>query len=137
MTKVQEHPVRERIYLPIVRFGVPHYDWKYVFLITLCGFVLPFILNIKLYGIPAPMFTGVLALAASVAFFNFIRIGRRPFWFQHSARAVLSSSTNRAALPTDELNESWIRAEMRASEARGLSETATTTGRRVFRCEGF
>ncbi len=108
---MQDLPMRERIYLPVVRFGVPHTDWKYVFVVTLAGFVLPFILNIRLYGIPVPMFTGMLALAASVAFFNFIRLGRRPLWFQHAARALLTSRTQRVALPADELNEPWVRDE--------------------------
>ena len=100
--------MRERIYLPIVRFGVPHTDWKYVFIITMLGFVLPFLLGFRIYGIPAPMFTGVSALALSVTFFNFIRIGRRPYWFQHSLRALLTSSRQRAALPVDELDEAWL-----------------------------
>lgn len=100
--------MRERIYLPVVRFGVPHTDWKYVFIITFIGFVLPFVLNIKLYGVPAPMFTGVSALALSVAFFNFIRIGRRSLWFQHTCRALLISPRERAALPADDLNEAWV-----------------------------
>lgn len=105
---MQEYPMRERIYLPVVRFGVPHTDWKYVFVVTIAGFVLPFVLNIKLYGVPAPMFTGVSALALSVAFFNFIRIGRRPLWLQHTLRALLVSSRERAALPVDDLNEAWL-----------------------------
>jgi len=128
---MQDFPVRERIYLPVVRFGVPHTDWKYVFLVTLTGFVLPFILNIRLYGIPVPMFTGTLALAASVAFFNFIRLGRRPLWFQHAARALLTSGTRRAALPTDRLNEPWVRDEI----SRGTAEHAETTPPVVFRFE--
>jgi hypothetical protein len=106
---MQDYPVRERIYLPVVRFGVPHTDWKYVFLLTFAGFVLPFVFRITIYGVPAPMLTGVLALASAVAFFNFIRIGRRPFWFQHTLRALLGSRTRRAALPTDGLNEPWVR----------------------------
>jgi hypothetical protein len=101
--------MRERIYLPVVRFGVPHTDWKYVFFITFAGFVLPFILGVKLYGVPAPMFTGVATLALSVAFFNFIRLGRRPLWFQHNLRALLTSPTRRAALPQDGLNEAWLK----------------------------
>src|SRR5438067_10331638 len=105
---MQDYPMRERIYLPVVRFGVPHTDWKYVFIVTLAGFVLPFVLNIKLYGVPVPMFTGVSALALSVAFFNFIRIGRRPLWFQHTLRALLVSPLERAALPVDDLNEAWL-----------------------------
>jgi hypothetical protein len=116
---MQEYPMRERIYLPVVRFGVPHTDWKYVFVVTICGFVLPFVLNIKLYGVPAPMFMGVSALALSVAFFNFIRIGRRPLWFQHTCRALLVSPRERAALPVDGLNEAWLE----DADARGQGAT--------------
>ena len=107
---MQDYPMRERIYLPVVRFGVPHTDWKYVLFLTFAGFVLPFVFRITIYGVPAPMLTGVSALALAVAFFNFIRIGRRPFWFQHTLRALLSSPARRAALPTDDLNEPWVKA---------------------------
>ena len=111
--------MRERIYLPIVRFGVPHTDWKYVFLVTLTGFVLPFILNIRLYGVPVPMFTGTIALALSVAFFNFIRLGRRPLWFQHSVRALVMSPRRRAALPMDAMNETWLIEDEAAMKHKG------------------
>ena len=127
--------MRERIYLPVVRFGVPHTDWKYVFVVTLCGFVLPFVLNVKLYNVPAPMFTGVSALALSVAFFNFIRIGRRPLWFQHTCRALLVSSRERAALPVDGLNEAWL--EDTDSEGQGATRRDEQKTRRTqaFRFE--
>jgi len=128
---MQEHPMRERIYLPVVRFGVPHTDWKYVFLVTLAGFVLPFIFNIKLFGVPAPMLIGISALAVSVAFFNFIRLGRRPLWFQHTLRSFLSSSVQRAALPVDDLNASWLKPDERGKE----HERATTLQPLVFRYE--
>ena len=127
--------MRERIYLPVVRFGVPHTDWKYVFIVTLCGFVLPFVLNIKLYGVPAPMFTGVSALALSVAFFNFIRIGRRPLWFQHTLRALLVSSRERAALPVDGLNEAWLEDTGDGGLGTTRSDERKTGRARVFRFE--
>jgi hypothetical protein len=132
---MQEYPMRERIYLPVVRFGVPHTDWKYVFVVTLCGFVLPFVLNIKLYGVPAPMFTGVSALALSVAFFNFIRIGRRPLWFQHTLRALLVSSRERAALPVDDLNEAWLEETDDGGLGTTRSDERKTRRARVFRFE--
>lgn len=108
---MQDFPMRERIYLPVVRLGVPHTDWKYVFFITFAGFVLPFVFGITIYGVPAPMLTGVIALALSVAFFNFIRLGRRPLWFQHTLRSLATAPTRRAALPCDDLNQSWIKGE--------------------------
>lgn len=129
--------MRERIYLPIVRFGVPHTDWKYVLLITMLGFVLPFVLGIKLYGVPVPMFTGTLALAASVAFFNFIRLGRRPLWFQHTLRALCSGSVERAALPGDGLEETWVKGAGETSGARHgrFRDETQTTAAPVFRFE--
>ena len=129
--------MRERIYLPIVRFGVPHTDWKYVFFVTFAGLVLPFILWIKLYGVPVPMFTGTIALAASVAFFNFIRLGRRPLWFQHTLRALFSGSAQRAALPADGLVESWVKADEEAGGARRgrFDDESHTTAAPVFRFE--
>jgi len=133
---MQDYAMRERIYLPVVRFGVPHTDWKYVFVVTLAGFVLPFILNIRLYGIPVPMFTGTLALAASVAFFNFIRLGRRPLWFQHSRRALLTSSHRRAALPTDMMNQSWMK-EVSTPKFKGvdISHDTPSSATSLFRFE--
>ena len=105
---MQDYPMRERIYLPVVRFGVPHTDWKYVFFITFAGFVLPFVFGFTIYGVPAPMLTGVAALALSIAFFNFIRIGRRPLWLQHTIRALVTAPSRRAALPFDDLNKTWM-----------------------------
>jgi hypothetical protein len=132
---MQEYPMRERIYLPVVRFGVPHTDWKYVFIVTLCGFVLPFVLNIKLYGVPAPMFMGVSALALSVAFFNFIRIGRRPLWFQHTLRALLVSSRERAALPVDYLNEAWLEDTDGGGQGTTRRDERKTRPAHIFRFE--
>ena len=100
--------MRERIYLPLVRWGVPHTDWKYIFIMTMAGFVLPFIFGLTIFGIPAPMFTGTGTLGLSVAFFNLIRVGRRPRWFQHKLRAHLTSHRHRRALPRDNLNRSWL-----------------------------
>lgn len=134
---MQDYPMRERIYLPVVRFGVPHTDWKYVFFVTFAGFVLPFLLGFRIYGIPAPMFTGVIVLALSVAFFNFIRLGRRPLWFQHTLRALFTSTRHRAALPQDNLNEAWVREgeELSGDKAPSGEERRAQKAATVFRFE--
>jgi hypothetical protein len=64
--------------------------------------------GLTIFGIPAPMFTGLGTLGLTVAFFNLIRMGRRPCWFQHRLRALLSNHHHRSALPQDDLNESWL-----------------------------
>lgn len=132
---MQDYPVRERIYLPVVRFGVPHTDWKYVFLITFAAFVLPFVFDIRLYGIPVPMFTGTLALAASVAFFNFIRLGRRPYWFQHQFRQFFTSSRRRATLPQDDLDEPWLKLDTHRVGGRETEGDARSNASQVFQFE--
>ncbi len=108
---MQEYPMRERIYLPITKFGVPHTDWKWVLILTMIAFVLPFILNIWIYGFPASTFTGILTLGATVLFFNIVRYGRRPYWFNHKVKSMVTSSFQRRALPADDFDESWIRRE--------------------------
>lgn len=108
---MQEYPMRERIYLPLIRWGVPHTDWKYVFIMTMAGFVLPFMFGLTIFGIPAPMFTGIGTLGLSVAFFNLIRYGRRPYWFQHKMQALFSNHRQRRALPQDNLDHLWLRAD--------------------------
>jgi hypothetical protein len=44
----------------------------------------------------------------SVGFFNFIRIGRRPFWLQHQIAALTRSSRQRHALPSDQKQPFWL-----------------------------
>ncbi|MCP9495681.1 MAG: hypothetical protein MSG64_14640 [Pyrinomonadaceae bacterium MAG19_C2-C3] len=106
---MEQHPIRERIYLPVTKFGVPHTDWKWILILTMAAFVLPFILNIWIFNFPASTFTGLSTLGASVLFFNLVRYGRRPYWFNHKLKALLTHHWQQRALPEDELNVSWIK----------------------------
>lgn len=98
-------PIRSNIYLPVVRFGVVTSDWKFVMAATLLGYAIPFWLDLKVWRIPLELWTGLLAAAVSIAFFNFIRIGRRPYWLQHRLRAIAEDSRHRPALPVDASRE--------------------------------
>ena len=102
---MRQRPIRSNIYLPVVRFGVVTSDWKFVLAATLSGYAIPFWLDLKLWRVPLELWTGILAAVLSVAFFNYVRIGRRPRWLQHQTRALIENSRRRATIPADLLRE--------------------------------
>ena len=105
---MKPRPIRSQIYLPVVRFGVVDTDWKFVIFITLLCYSVPFIFNLKLLNFPLEIWATLLGLVASVAFFNFVRIGRRPFWLQHQIAALTKSTRQRHALPSDRKPAPWL-----------------------------
>jgi hypothetical protein len=98
---MRPRPVRPNVYLPVVRFGVVASDWKFVLAATLAAYAVPFWLGLKLWRVPLELWTGLLGAAVSVAFFNYVRIGRRPYWLQHRLRALTESPHQRPTLPGD------------------------------------
>jgi hypothetical protein len=62
----------------------------------------------KLMRFPLERWTCVIGLVGSVAFFNFVRIGRRPFWLQHQVGALTKASRHRHALPIDQKERPWL-----------------------------
>ena len=103
--------IRPNVYLPVVKFGVASSDWKFVLGAALIGYTVPFLLDLKLWGVPLELWTGLAAIAFAVAFFNWARIGRRPYWLQHKVRALAENPRQRRVLPRDELKRPgrrWI-----------------------------
>lgn len=108
---MRPRPIRPNIYLPVTRFGVLISDWKYVLAATLIGYLAPFLFDLKLWRVPLELWTGLGMAALSIAFFNYTRIGRRPFWLQHRLRAMFTSPIHRRALPIDNVRHPrrrWI-----------------------------
>ena len=101
-------PIRSQIYLPVVRFGVRDTDWKFVIFIALLGYSIPFMFNLRFMRFPLEIWVCPISLVTSVAFFNFVRIGRRPFWLQHHLTALIRTSRHRHALPTDKKERPWL-----------------------------
>jgi hypothetical protein len=99
---MRPRPVRPNVYLPVVKFGVVNSDWKFVLSIALISYSGPFFFNLKLLGAPLEMITGVGSAALSIAFFNWARIGRRPYWLQHKIRSLIENPRSRPALPADD-----------------------------------
>ena len=85
---MRARPVRRNIYLPVVRFGVADSDWFSVLLISCASYLAPVPFGITLLYVPLQMWTWLLATTGSIAFFNYIRIGRKPYWLQHKLKAV-------------------------------------------------
>jgi len=99
--------MRSQIYLPVTRFGVLDSDWKFVLLITFVSYTGPFLLGLKIFRVPSELWASLLGLGLSVAFFNYVRVGRKPFWLQHQISARLKASRVRRTLPTDPRSRPW------------------------------
>jgi hypothetical protein len=85
----------------VARFSVLISDWKFVLMATLIAYSTPYLFDLKLWGAPLELWSGLGAAALSIAFFNYVRIGRRPYWLQHRLRAMFASPIHRRALPID------------------------------------
>ena len=108
---MRPRPIRPNVYLPVVKFGVVSSDWKFVLFASLIGYTLPFLFDLKLLGAPLELVTGLLSAALSIAFFNWVRMGRRPYWLQHKLRALIENPHGRPALPADDAKKSrrpWV-----------------------------
>jgi hypothetical protein len=104
-------PVRPNIYLPVVRFGVADSDWFSVLLISCAGYLVPVPLGITLLYVPLQMWTWLLATVGSIALFNYIRIGRRPYWLQHKLKSIGLHDRQYPALPNGKkrpFKHSWL-----------------------------
>ena len=78
--------IRPYIFVPVVKLGVADRDWAFAFAISCLGFAIPFILNLQLFRVPVCLWSWLVCSAGAIAFFNYIRVGRRPFWLQHRLR---------------------------------------------------
>ena len=96
---MRSRPIRPNIYLPVVRFGVADSDWFTVLLISCAGYLVPVPLGLTVLYVPLQMWTWLLATAGSIAFFNYIRIGRKPCWLQHKMKALFLHQRQYRAIP--------------------------------------
>ena len=94
-------PVRPNIYLPVIRFGVLISDWKYILAATLAGYLVPFFFRLKLGIVPLWFVTGIGCAAVSYGFFRYTKVGRKPYWFQHSIKALVEGLLARRTFPAD------------------------------------
>jgi len=82
-----------------VRFGVADSDWFTVLLISCALYLAPVPFGITVLYVPLQMWTWLLGTAGTIAFFNYIRIGRRPSWLQHKLKALLFHHRHYRAVP--------------------------------------
>jgi hypothetical protein len=119
-------PVRPNIYLPVVRFGVADSDWFTVLLISCAGYLAPVALGITVLYVPLQMWTWLLATAGSIAFFNYIRIGRRPYWLQHKLKSIWLHHRQYPALPNGRkrtFKRSWLLAPINSEGHANLEQS--------------
>jgi hypothetical protein len=117
---MRPRPIRPNIYLPVVRFGVADSDWFSVLLISCAGYLLAVPFGITILYVPLQMWTWFIATAGSIAFFNYIRIGRRPHWLQHKVRSIFLNHKQHRAIPNGKrkFRRSWLLEELATNEHR-------------------
>jgi hypothetical protein len=103
---MRARPVRSRIFLPVVKLGLVADDWPWVAVISFAGFFLPFLFwklvtPATFLGVPIFLWSGFIMSASSYSFFYFIRIGRRPRWFQHKLKQLCEPDIKRGTLQSD------------------------------------
>lgn len=120
-------PVRPNIYLPVVRFGVADSDWLSVLLISCASYLVPIPFGLTVLYVPLQMWTWLLITAGSIAFFNYIRIGRRPNWLPHKLKSLWLHHRQYPALPNGSKRRfrgCWL---LDSGESSGLSESHKQT----------
>src|SRR5262245_56440308 len=123
---MRSRPIRPDIYLPVVRFGVADSDWFTVLLISCAGYLLPVPFGVTVVYVPLQMWTWLFATAGSIAFFNFVRIGRKPHWLQHQVRGICHSHRQYRALPSGR-QRSYCRSWLIEREDAAIDQTAAAT----------
>ena len=97
--------------VPVIRFGVLISDWKYILVATLVGYLVPFFFRLKFGIVPLWFVTGIGSAAISYGFFRYTKVGRKPYWFQHSIKALFEGSRARRTFPADRLRRArsqWL-----------------------------
>lgn len=94
-------PIRARLYLPVVRWGVADRDWPLVILIPLVVTTVLFVSDVSVRGVPLALPGALLSLGGTIGFFSYIRKGKRPFWLQHKVAAMFTPARRRRRLPLD------------------------------------
>lgn len=107
---MRARPVRPNIYLPVVRFGVADSDWFSVLLISCAGYLAPIPLGMTIFYVPLQMWTWLIATAGCIAFFNYVRIGRKPRWLPHKLRSLFFHHRMNRAIPNGKrkFNRPWL-----------------------------
>ncbi|HYX27236.1 MAG TPA: hypothetical protein VE863_01620 [Pyrinomonadaceae bacterium] len=127
---MRTRPIRPNIYLPVVRFGVADSDWFSVLLISCAGYLLPVLFGITILYVPLQMWTWLIATAGSIAFFNYIRIGKQPRWLQHRIAALVLHNRQNRAIPNGRkrrFHRDWIIKNAIDDQANYVEEPQRTT----------
>ena len=106
---MRARPTRPNIYLRVVRFGAADGAWLTVLLISCAAYLVPVPFGVTVLYVPLQMWTWLLMTAGTIAFFNYVRIGRRPFWLQHKLSALVRHHRQNRLIPgsRDHRNGSW------------------------------
>lgn len=104
---MQPRPIRSQIYLPILRFGITDEDWGFVLLASVLGYAVPFLLNVRIYHLPAELLGWLITMGLSILILNLLRRRNRPGWLKHTMQWRIRGSVRRRWVP-DEFHSAWL-----------------------------
>jgi len=109
-------------------------DWFTVLLISCAGYLLPVPFGMTVLYVPLQMWTWLIATAGSIAFFNYIRVGRKPRWLPHRLKAIFFHHRQNRSLPNGKkqgFQRPWLvgLGDDEPSVATGAGESAVATNR--------
>ena len=105
--RLRSRPIRSQIYLPILRLGLEDSDWAYVLFAGTLGYSVPFLLDLRVWGIPAELWVAIASVLAVIGLLNLVRAGRRPGWLRFRIRGLLNGGVARRRLP-GEVSRPWL-----------------------------
>jgi hypothetical protein len=100
----------ERIYLPVLRFGITDEDWGLVIVAAILGYAVPFLFGLKLGPVPLELIGWVAATGLTIVALNLLRRKSRPAWLRHGIQAKVQGGSCRRRLPADAAHP-WRNAE--------------------------
>jgi hypothetical protein len=91
----------------VLRFGITDEDWGFVIIASILGYAVPFLLGLKVSGVPLEMIGWLVTMSLSVITLNIIRRKSRPLWLWHVIQAKLQGKVSRRRLP-GESSAPWL-----------------------------
>ena len=110
---------RTRIIRPLfhqsaIVFGVRLSDWKWIIGAAVAAFVFCLLFKLQIRGLHLALPSFIFVFLAGAAFFNWVRLNRRPLWLEHKTAYLFrlfrrkSQNQDRRLPSTHKAKEPWL-----------------------------
>lgn len=109
---MRRRPSRPNVFRELRRFGVYPADWKYILIPAGAAYIVPFLLGIWVWYVPAGFPLGLAVFACTLGIFNNLRASKPRCWLAHRIDVATDRGRNFAApLAGDLARADWVRDE--------------------------